>query len=176
MLDLVELWVSQPPNPSSYGVFHSLKWAMSDHLCITKMRKYLQWTDFFFFFLHNSDVFRERIPFKSMLWPFFKICSKLSMRYQLFIYYNKIMLNSNKRKTYIWLSYILPINHVLHWCSSLEIWPSLLGKKINPFSNTNLARFQISLKWKRHSSQLTLKFETMYISLQSWNSQILTEI
>lgn len=136
MLDLVEIWVSQPPNPSSYGVFHSLKWDMSDHLCITKMRKYLQWTDFFFF-LHNSDLFRERIPFKSMLWPFFKNMQQTVYAIPTSIYYNKIMLNSNKRKTYVWLSYTLPINHVLHWWSSLEIWLSLSAKKNNPFSNTN---------------------------------------
>lgn len=61
---------------------------MTDHLCITKMKKYLQWADFF---LHNSDVFRECVPFESMLWPFSQNMQQTVYAIRTLIYYNKII-------------------------------------------------------------------------------------
>lgn len=135
---MVEIWVSQPLNPSSYGIFHSLKWVMTDHLCITKMGEYLQWIHSFLYKLVISGrkhsfyffFFLERV-----LWPLRTICQP-SIQYP--VYYITMKSSEIKEKASYMASLQSINNHVLHgWCTFNKLLSCLeTKKKLTPLATT----------------------------------------
>lgn len=135
---MVEIWVSQPLNPSSYGIFHSLKWVMTDHLCITKMGDYLQWIHSFLYKLVISGRKHSFYFFFSLKEYFghYGQFANLSIQYP--IYYITMKSSEIKEKASYMASLQSIDNHVLHsWCTFNNLLSCLeTKKKLTPLATT----------------------------------------
>lgn len=157
---MVEIWVSQPLNPSSYAIFHSLKWVMTDHLCITKMREYLQWIhsflykwvksgrqhSFFFFF------------FARVLWPLWTICKPFYAIPNL-LYYNKIIWNQKEDLYGLVAISPQPCASQLMYIYYSTILFRDLKKKLTPLATTAPIQLQSALQTSFNTWDLKVTFQ-----------------